>query len=121
MSEARLIDVVLYSHAGEWDFCIPPRMNSPPENLIEFIEWAKVKLEQIPAEYRGTAKIVAEVDSSYDNHYPLITITYQRPETDEERVFREEEERRRKEEKRFRELALLEELKRKYETPGQSG
>lgn len=57
----------------------------PPESLVEFVKWAKRKLDEIPKGSRRSAKIEIGSAGGYDgDHNPEIEITYTRPETAEE-------------------------------------
>ena len=91
---------------GEW----------PSENGAEFIAWFQEKLESIPQEFRGSAKIELDSVSGYEgSSYASIEIYYYRPETEEEAKVRESKSQYRAELLRQRELRQLEELKRKYD------
>jgi len=56
----------------------------PPENLLDFIEWAKGILKKIPAEHRDTARIDFDIVCQFNNEQISCEITYSRPETTEE-------------------------------------
>ena len=89
---------------GEW----------PPENAISAIAWLQEKVDSIPAAFRADAKIEIEGVTSYDSGYAKITISYTRPETDEEESARENAENFCAEQQRQRELKQLAELQAKY-------
>ena len=60
-----------------------------PDNLADAVAWLQAFLDQVPAEYRHTAKIEIDSVGSYeDSHYANIEISYQRPPTDEEKQAR---------------------------------
>ena len=68
----------------------------PPSKLMEFRDWLHTKIMEIPKEYLETATIEFDCDTSYDSSYANIEISYERPETDEEKDSREYETRQRK-------------------------
>jgi hypothetical protein len=65
----------------------------PPEGLAEFREWVDDLLEGIPEEFRDSAKIQIDSTTSYGQSLATVTVSYVRPETDEEAARREHEER----------------------------
>jgi hypothetical protein len=74
---------------------------------------AKIRAE-IPEEYRELATCEIESESEYDSHHATISVSYARPETDEEVSERLRSELLSKELKEREERATLETLKRKY-------
>lgn len=67
----------------------------PPEHGNSFIAWFQAKLNEIPEEHRGNARIELDSQSGYEgSHYASIEITYRRMETEEEAKSREAEEER---------------------------
>jgi hypothetical protein len=83
----------------------------PPGNATECVAWFAEKVASIPAKYRDTARI--DIDSeSYceENHCGHISITFRRPETDEEMAEREcrlEQQKRAQEEMERKQLVAL--------------
>lgn len=91
---------------GEW----------PPENAMKCLAWFSAKVEDIPQEFRSTAKIEIEGFGGYEGSaYANIKITYVRPETDEEVAERELKESNQKSQQELRERQQLAALKAKYE------
>ena len=86
-----------------------------PEKPSEFIAFWESKIDLIPEEHKESASIEIESSPYYDSSVLEVTISYTREETDEEQKIREFEEMRSKEEVRAREIALLNQLKQKYE------
>ena len=82
------------------------------DHPLEVIEFFKVAYEQVPEEFRESALIKVDLEEGYDG-WPtcILYMRYQRPFTQEELGKLAEDE----EAVRSRELALLAELKRKYE------
>lgn len=111
MAKRELTRVTVFSHErydGEW----------MPEGLADAIAWLNDKLESIPAEYRDSATIEIDSVSSWeDSHYASITITYTRPETDDEVCERVDRERRMAAHREAQERATYEALKRKFAPP----
>lgn len=91
-------------------------LQDPPKNLAEYIGWLQAKLEEIPEEFRASARTEIYGDSSYGGGVLCYTIEYDRPETDEEEAARENADRVKAEAVRQRELATLEALRAKYES-----
>ena len=61
----------------------------PPGDLIGAIAWMQEWLDQIPEEFRPSARIEIESEGAYkDTHHPRIEISYLRPETAEEEAER---------------------------------
>ena len=92
------------------------RKGLPPENLLKFNEWLQNKIQEIPVDYQGAAKINAITKlSSESKSYAAMEIVYQREETDTEKKKRIQREK--VDEKRLRqnELTELKRLKAKYD------
>ena len=86
-----------------------------PELASEFLEFWQRKLEQIPAEYKSTAKIELDATSSYDCGQLLVEMSYLRPETDEEEAVRTRKEDRQRKSLEDLERSQLAKLKAKYD------
>ncbi|WP_428491629.1 hypothetical protein [Rhodopila sp.] len=84
----------------------------PGEKLGDVIMWFQEKLKSVPLEYRE----IAEVEFNTDEYSTSIRITYERPETAEERAEREGREKADLERHRLKELDTLRRLKLKYES-----
>jgi hypothetical protein len=54
------------------------------DDLAAFIQFLQYQLDQVPAEYRDSAKIEIGCDYCYDSANATIEVYYTRPETDEE-------------------------------------
>ncbi len=90
---------------GEW----------PPQNAIACLKWFTDKINSIPEEYIDNAEIEFDSVSGYEGeHYAHISISYTRPETDEEKLKREESTKAMAERTKANELRQLAELKLKY-------
>ena len=90
---------------GEW----------PPTGAAECLAWFAGKVEEIPVEFRATAKVEIEGVGGYEGSaYASISIKYTRPETDSEMESREKEERNRVAQQELREKQQLAALKAKY-------
>jgi hypothetical protein len=87
----------------------------PPSNIIEFKNWLDNIVSKIPSEYSEKAEIEISCDCSGDRLIE-IEIFYSRPETDYEYNCRISGEEWRKNELEKKERALLEDLKKKYES-----
>lgn len=87
----------------------------PSYNAVEFMEWMREKISQIPAEYMDYASVELGSSIYYDSSNAEIDIYYFRPETDEEAAAREYDDQRRSERNRRHELEMLAALKAKYE------
>lgn len=86
----------------------------PPTNAIVFLQWFTWKIAEIPEEFRANAKVEIEGVSSYGNANAHMSITYCRPETDEEAQAREQKEIALAKAKKDAELRQLAALKAKY-------
>ena len=74
MSE--LITVEVYKH-GSSDYDIPTK-------AAEFIKFWQIKLEDIPEEFRSSARIKLGLEQEFGETYLGVKMTYERPKTDEE-------------------------------------
>jgi len=88
--------------------------NYRPTSLLEYIEWLNEKLREIPEEYRPTARVEIDSESSYGSASLEYRIVYERPETNEEKILREGRERQIEESKKAHEIEQLKQLKAKY-------
>lgn len=65
----------------------------PPSEAQKFLDWLNMKLELIPYEHRETAIIdINGMEGEWGSYCAELTISYTRPETDEEMHLRESEE-----------------------------
>jgi hypothetical protein len=65
----------------------------PTDDAIGFASWLAGLIEQVPAEFRHTAKLKIDAVGCYeDSHYATVTFLYSRKETDEEEAARESKE-----------------------------
>jgi hypothetical protein len=87
--------------------------NERPSLLIDYIEWLKEKLEEIPEQFRDSAYVNIEASESYGNGRLEYYIKYTRPETDNERESRKFKENERVKEQAARDMAELVRLKNK--------
>ena len=98
--------IVVFESASFWDL---------PTKASEFMAFWQSKLDEIPNAYRDTAEIEVEAVPSYEGSAVLsVSVTYSRPETDDEVSSREREENAAEERKREQEMAKLRELRKKY-------
>ena len=89
----------------------------PPENVVKLIAWINGKMEPIPVEYRDSTRLEVDIKELDDeSSQPLIRITYERPETDEEEESRATRRKQIENTEELRERNLLAWLKEKYET-----
>lgn len=89
----------------------------PPTNLQEFVLFFAEILKNIPDEYKDSAEIEVSTKGYYgESSYAVIKVSYERPETEEEKKEREKREQSQKLFQKERELAELERLKKKYES-----
>lgn len=56
----------------------------PPEDAAGFIAFLQARLDEIPDEFRPTAKIELGTNSSFGDYYGSLEMTYTRPETADE-------------------------------------
>lgn len=87
----------------------------PSEKSTEFWSWFAKKLISIPAEFSRNATIEISAEDHWGSCSPHITIKYERPETEEERLARRKAEALQIGEKVQAERDLLEKLKSKYD------
>ena len=85
-----------------------------PEEPDKFFSYFQDKLDLIPNEFKKTAKIEIEAESDYDSGRLYLTVSYTRPETNEEMAIKKKKEKDRKEFVENQELCKLEELRKKY-------
>lgn len=91
------------------------RHGFPPSDLVEFVQWAKDLLLQVPLEYRDTARVYFDWVYGYDDDKVIeIQVVYLRPETDEEMAAREKYDADTEERIRKHEIATLQALQAKY-------
>ena len=88
--------------------------NGPPDNLMELIEWLKGWAKEIPDEYMASSDVDIEAGMDYDIPYAEISITYTRPETDDEMDTRLNNWKTQADKTKQKELELLASLKIKY-------
>lgn len=86
--------------------------NFPPKNLRSFIAFMMARIAEIPEDYRESAEI--EFDYTSDIESIVITITYMRPEYEQERRWRETAEYTASRVQEKRERAELDRLLNKY-------
>lgn len=85
------------------------------DTLKELIEWLGEKLDEVPDEYKDSAKLEIESVGGYEGeHHAEVEIFYSRPETDVEMSARVAEDLRRAEHRTAQELQTLAALKAKY-------
>lgn len=83
----------------------------PPDNLVEHIAWCQKLLDAVPEEYQDSATI----DIDGEEYSVLISVYYEKLETEEDVLVREERVRKAEAVNRTQELRLLRDLKEKYE------
>ncbi len=88
--------------------------NWPTDNAFKFLSWLKEKVEQIPEEFRSSAKIEIDSIEEYGNAHAMLQIYYYRPETEEEMIMSVNTEKRKQEGIVQREMMELNRLKKKY-------
>lgn len=87
----------------------------PSDDATACVAWFARVLNDIPEPYRAGATIDISSTSGYDeSHYAEITVSYTRPETDEEEAEREAKEHADADRKRAAELNQLAALQAKY-------
>lgn len=89
-------------------------VDDPPGKLIEHIAWLRSKLEEIPEEFRSSARVEIYGSESYGSGVLCYTIKYHRQETDEEEARREATKKAADDAQTQRELATLKALQDKY-------
>lgn len=86
--------------------------------LMDVLSWFIKQLNEIPQEYRESARCEVDTTSSedglYDSYYTAIEISYERPETDEELAARELKELEHRTDVETRERNALRVLKARY-------
>lgn len=61
----------------------------PPFSLIDRIAWLQAKLDEVPDEFRKSARVAMEASEEYGDVFVEYSISYIRPETAEERAAEE--------------------------------
>ena len=100
------IKVNVYQTHAEWDL---------PTKAVDFMAFWDEKLTLIPDDHRANAQIEIEAITSYDQALLEVTVSYTRPETDEEEMCREKNAQARADNAEQRERSELDRLKRKYD------
>lgn len=86
-----------------------------PSSWNEFVNWVNEKDKLIPEKYRDSARIEFDYDiRHYDEVICTVEITYNRPETEQEKLERLKIEKDYKTRLKERELAELRRLRNKY-------
>ena len=98
---------IVVFESADYYLDIPERL----QTLVKFWQW---HLDQIPWQYRDSAEIETEVRDEYGAPTIYYTLSYIRPETDEEAAQREAALIAKREEQEALERATLEELLKKY-------
>lgn len=107
MKQAKHISKTVEKYDGDW----------PPEDAAGALAWFQAKLDDVPQEFRGTARIGIDATESYGSAYATIEISYTRPETDDEEAERERQAAARADRTRAEELQMLTALQAKYGRP----
>lgn len=89
----------------------------PPEEALGALAWLIKQLQLIPVEHQNAAKFEISSTESYGGTYAMISITYERPETDVEEFERLREDQYKADIQREREIKQLAELQAKYGAP----
>jgi hypothetical protein len=71
------------------------RKDPMPDRLADLIPWLQQRYDQIPAEHRDDATVSLDVASEGDCHYAYMTISYYRPQNEQEMVKRKLEDEKR--------------------------
>lgn len=87
----------------------------PPDDLVGFIAWFQGKLDEIPEQFRGAARVDLSTDYEEGDCYVDLSIYYDRPETEEEIDARQKKEWSRN---RARDKAIEASERREYEKKG---
>lgn len=88
----------------------------PPTSLQGCISWFADKLDEVPVEHCSTAMVEFGVVDGYESSRDVtITVTYRRPETDEDEADRLRKEQKLSRYQEDRERETLAKLKAKYE------
>lgn len=98
--------VVLFDSRKESIYSLPNRAG-------EFWKWLTSLLEELPEQFRDSAIIEFGAKNDYGDLTPTLTVSYRRPETDEEERQREEHQRQSDEQRREILLRQLRELDQK--------
>lgn len=78
---------------------ITPEGDYRSDSIPNLVDWLNEQLEEIPAEYRDSARVEIESVGGWEGeHHAEITITYERPETADEKAARHVRERARADE-----------------------
>lgn len=85
-----------------------------PEKPDEFMSWWQEKLDMVPEEHRATATVELEANVFYDSSELEATVSYTRPESDDELAARKLKEKQQREFRENQELCELERLKKKF-------
>lgn len=110
MNEPKLVTIVVY-HGEKYSDGFPHYEWS----ALEVLNWFSEKVAQIPAEHMASSRIYFDSESGYEeSHYPTISITYSRPETDEEIAKRLREVEKEARNLELREREMLVKLQQKY-------
>lgn len=64
------------------------RRDWPPDDLVGFIAWFQGKLDEVPEQYRGAARVDLSTDYEDGDCYVDLSIHYYRPETEDETAAR---------------------------------
>ena len=78
-----------------------------PETPAAFMAFWEAKFKEVPVEFRGTTHIKIEAEDEYGITAIYLTVSYVRPETDDEMIIRERQMQRIKEESVARARATL--------------
>jgi hypothetical protein len=105
MSERQNKTVVVFESYESW------RDDWMPGALQDAIAWLQEKLASIPEEHQDSAGIEIRGGGGYDGEFPIISITYDRPETDAEMADRLEVQRQRAMAEEERLLRLLQRVR----------
>ena len=89
-----------------------------PKRLQTLVKFWQGHLDQIPWQYRDSSEIETEVRDEYGTPTIYYTLSYIRPETEEEAAQREAALIAKREEQEAREKATLEALLKKYPSAG---
>jgi len=104
MKREKLISKTIEQYDGEW----------PPEDAAGFMAWFQKRLDDVPPEFRSTARIEIDSTDSYGSSKATIEFSYTRMETDEEEAEREQRAANEADRRRTQELRTLAELQAKY-------
>ncbi len=104
MKQEKRVSTTIEQYDGEW----------PPEDAAGFIAWFQKQLNDVPPEFRSTARIALGSLTRYDDDYATIKISYTRMETDEEEAERENRAAATAAQLQAHELRMLASLQAKY-------